>query len=109
MASRRSTRALNIGDRFFLETNYQAANKRIVGGCARRQARGIENVIPEGKDVIDGSSIVGGKLFVTRLHDVKTETTIYTLDGRQTGRIDYPGIGSSSGSAWAPHPERRLL
>ena len=25
---------------------------------------------------------MGGKLFVTRLHDVKTETAIYTLDGR---------------------------
>ena len=56
-----------------------------------------KTVIPEGKDVINGSSIVGGKLFVTRLHDVKTETTIYTLDGRATGRIDDPGIGLSTG------------
>ena len=91
------TRALNIGDRFFLETDYQAANKRIVEAVPGGKPEEWKTVIPEGKDVIDGSSIVGGKLFVTRLHDVKTETTIYTLDGRLRGRIDYPGIGSGSG------------
>ena len=75
------TRALNIGDRFFLETDYQAANKRIVEAVPGGKPEEWKTVIPEGKDVIDGSSIVGGKLFVTRLHDVKTETAIYTLDG----------------------------
>jgi prolyl oligopeptidase len=96
------TRALNIGDRFFLETNYQAANKRIVEAVPGAKPEQWKTVIPEGKDVIKGSSIVGGKLFVTRLHDVKTETTIYTLDGRPTGSIDYPGIGSSSGVQGLP-------
>jgi prolyl oligopeptidase len=91
------TRALNIGDRFFLETDYQAANKRIVEAVPGGKPEEWKTVIPEGKDVIDGSSIVGGKLFVTRLHDVKTETRIYTLEGRAIGSIDYPGIGSSSG------------
>jgi prolyl oligopeptidase len=91
------TRALNIGDRFFLETDYQAANKRIVEAVPGGKPEDWKTVIPEGKDVIDGSSIVGGKLFVTRLHDVKTETSIYTLDGGSIGSIDYPGIGSGSG------------
>jgi prolyl oligopeptidase len=91
------TRVLNIGDRFFLETDYQAANKRIVEAKPGGKPEEWKTVIPEGKDVINGSSIVGAKLFVTRLHDVKTETTIYTLDGRSTGNIHYPGIGSSSG------------
>ena len=79
------TRALNIGDRFFLETDYQAANRRIVEAVPGGKPEEWKPVIPEGKDVIDGSSIVGGKLFVTRLHDVKTETTIYTLDGKAIG------------------------
>jgi prolyl oligopeptidase len=91
------TRALNIGDRFFLETDYQAANKRIVEAAPGGKPEDWKTVIPEGKDVIDGSSIVGGKLFVTHLHDVKTETSIYTLDGKSIGSIDYPGIGSGSG------------
>jgi prolyl oligopeptidase len=91
------SRALNIGDRFFLETDYQAANKRLVEAAPGGKPEDWKTVIPEGKDVIDGSSIVGGKLFVTHLHDVKTETSIYTLDGKSIGSIDYPGIGSGSG------------
>jgi prolyl oligopeptidase len=31
---------------------------------------------------------VGGKLYVNRLKDVKTETTVYTLDGKPAGKID---------------------
>ncbi len=97
------TVALDIGDRFFLQTDYQAANKRIVEAVPGGKPEDWKTIIPEGKDVIQGSSIVGGKLFVTRLHDVKTETAIYTLDGKSIGSIDYPGIGSSSGVSGLPN------
>ena len=40
--------------------------------------------------------IVGGKLFVTGLHDVITQTEIYTLDGKQAGKIAYPTLGAAS-------------
>jgi prolyl oligopeptidase len=53
-------------------------------------------VIPEGKGPIDAVSIAGGKLFVGRLADVRSETTIYTLDGKQVGTIGYPTIGTGS-------------
>jgi prolyl oligopeptidase len=47
-------------------------------------------------DVIDDWSIVGGKIYVNRLKDVKTETSVYTLDGKPAGNIEYDGIGSAS-------------
>ena len=53
--------------------------------------------MPEGPDVIDDWSIVGGKIYVNRLKDVKTETAVYTLDGKPAGTVDYDGIGSASG------------
>ena len=56
-----------------------------------------KSIVPEGPDAIDEWSIVGGKIYVNRLKDVKTETTAYTLEGKPAGRIDYDGIGSSSG------------
>lgn len=90
------TSAINIGDRFFLMTDYQASNGRIVEAKPGSQPSAWKTVVPEGKDVIDSNSIVGGKLFVSRLHDVKTETTIYSLDGKQIGTLTYPGIGSGS-------------
>jgi prolyl oligopeptidase len=90
-------RSLAAGDRFFLQTDYQAPNGRIVEAAPGQKPEEWKTVVPEGKDVINVSSIVGNQLFATRLNDVKTVTTVYTLDGRATGKIDYPGIGSSSG------------
>jgi prolyl oligopeptidase len=77
-------------------TDFQAANGRIAEVTPGSDAAQWKTIIPEGKDVIDNFSIVGGKLFVSRLHDVKTETAVYTLDGKRTGELSYPGIGSGT-------------
>ena len=90
-------RALDDGDRFFIQTDYQAANGRIVEAAPGQKPGDWKTVVPESKDVINESSIVGDRLFVTRLNDVKTVTTVYTLEGQSKGRIDYPSIGSGSG------------
>ncbi len=89
-------RLLEARDRFFLMTDYEAPNTRIVEAFPGQEASAWKTIVPEGKDVISDSSIVGGRLFVSRLHDVKPETTIYTLDGKQTGTLSYPGIGTGS-------------
>ncbi len=89
-------RVIDAGDRFFLMTDYQAPNTRIVDATPGSDPSAWKTIVPEGHDVIDSCSIVGGKLFVSRLHDVKTETTIYTLDGKQVGTLTYPGIGTGS-------------
>jgi prolyl oligopeptidase len=39
---------------------------------------------------------VGEKIYVNRLKDVKTETSIYALDGKPAGQIVYDAIGSAS-------------
>ncbi len=89
-------RLLDAGDRFFLMTDYQAPNSRIVEASPGGDASSWKTIVPEGKEVIDSFSAVGNKLFVSRLHDVKTETTIYNLAGKQIGTLAYPGIGSGS-------------
>jgi prolyl oligopeptidase len=90
------TDAMNVGDRFFLKTDYNAANGRIVEATPGGQPSAWKMVIPESKDVIDNASIVGERLFVSQLHDAKTETIIYSLDGKQIGTVTYPGIGTGS-------------
>ena len=44
-----------------------------------------KTIVPEGKEVIDDLSIVGGKIYVKRLKDVKSET-IDLHARRQAGR-----------------------
>jgi prolyl oligopeptidase len=89
-------RLLSAGDRFFLMTDLDAPNTRIVEVKPGEDPTAWHTIIPEGHDVIADCSIVGGRLFVSRLRDVKSETIIYSLDGKQTGTLPYPGIGSGS-------------
>jgi prolyl oligopeptidase len=89
-------RMIDAGDRFFLLTDYQAPNSRIVEAFPGKDAAAWKTLVLQGRDVIDDFSIVGGRLFVSRLHDVKPETAIYNLDGKRTGTLPYPGIGSGS-------------
>ncbi len=91
-----------VDGRFFLSTNYNAPNGRIVEAKPGQSPDTWKPVVAEGHDVINGFSIVGGKLFVQRLHEVKTETEIVSLDGKSLGALESPGIGTGSLVSGAP-------
>ena len=82
---------------WYLRTDYKAPNGRILKASPGVAPEAWQTIVPEGKDVIDESSIVGNKLFVHRLKDVKSETTIYSLNGKAEGTLPYAGIGDASG------------
>jgi prolyl oligopeptidase len=82
---------------WFTETDYKAPNRRILAADPGVLPDAWKTIVPEGPDVIDVWSVVGGKLYVNHLKDVKTETTVFTLDGKPEGKIDYDEIGSASG------------
>lgn len=88
---------LNVSDDFYVETDLDAPNRRILKAEIGVPVAQWKTVIPEGKDVLEGVNIVGGRMFIERLHDVRSELTIYTLDGAKTGEIAFPGIGAGSG------------
>ncbi len=88
---------VNYGDDLYVLTDKDAPNYRVVKlQIANPQPERWTSLVPEGKDVISGISIVGGKLFVTGLHDVVTETHIFTLEGKPAGHITYPTLGSAT-------------
>jgi prolyl oligopeptidase len=88
---------VNYGDDLYVMTDYKAPNYSVVRiSIANPAPDKWQTIVPEGKNAIESVSIVGGKLFVRGLHDVVTETRIFTLDGKQTGEISYPALGSAS-------------
>jgi prolyl oligopeptidase len=87
----------NADDQFFVDTDFGAPNHRILKAVIGQKPEQWQTVIPEAKDVIEDADIVGGKLFVLRLHDVISDLTAYSLDGKATGKIEFPGIGAGSG------------
>jgi prolyl oligopeptidase len=81
---------------WFVKTDYGAPNGRIMVGDPGVMPEAWKTIVPEGQEVISDWNIVGGKLYVNRLKDVKTETSVYTLDGKPAGKIDYDEIGSAT-------------
>jgi len=81
---------------WYVKTDYHAPN-----GCIMKADPGVMPeawipIVPEGQNVIENWAIVGGKVYVSRLKDVKTETAVYQLDGKAAGTVEYEGIGSAS-------------
>jgi prolyl oligopeptidase len=92
--------AIHVGSgakgEWYVKTDYHAPL-----GCILKADPGIlpdvwKTIVPQGAEPIENFSIVGGKLYVQRLKEVKSETAIYNLDGKSLGRIDLDGIGSVS-------------
>jgi len=88
----------NYEDSLYISTDYQAPNYRVIKVDINDPAPDHwTTIIPETKYPITDFSVVGDKLFVSTLHDVVTETRIYSLDGKQIGTVTYPTIGTPSG------------
>jgi prolyl oligopeptidase len=95
--------AIYAAGNWYVQTDYHAPN-----GCILKADPGgimpdvWAKIVPEGADVIEGFSIVGSRLYVERLKDVKSEITAYTLAGKQVGTVDFDGMGSASGIVGRP-------
>jgi prolyl oligopeptidase len=86
----------NVGDTFYVRTDYKAPNGRVLRVVDGKGPEQWPVILPEGKDVLEAVNVVGGKMYVLRLKDVKSEVTIYSLEGKAEGNIAFPGIGAGS-------------
>jgi len=73
---------------WYVKTDYHAPN-----GCILKADPGVMPeawvpIVPEASNVIDNWTIVGGKIYVSRLKDVKTETAVYELNGKAAGTVE---------------------
>jgi prolyl oligopeptidase len=82
---------------WYVRTDYHSPMGRIMKADPGVMPEAWQTIVPEGKDVISDWSIVGGKIYVDRLQDVKTVTDVYTLDGKPAGSVSYDAIGTASG------------
>jgi prolyl oligopeptidase len=54
-------------------------------------------VVPEQKNVLEGSTLAGGHVVAEYLEDVKSMLVIYGTDGTRQGTVALPGIGTVGG------------
>jgi len=85
------------GDTFFIFTNFNAPNKRLVKTTVKKLNRKYwKDVIPESENVFSVSS-GSGYFFAKYLVDAISKVYQYDYDGNLVREIELPGIGSSSG------------
>jgi prolyl oligopeptidase len=87
----------NVGSTFYWMTNKDAPRLRVVTTDVAAPDVRVREIVPESKDVLDGASLVGGRLILSYLADVKSEVRRYTLDGKPDGTVPLPGIGDAGG------------
>lgn len=93
----------NKGDKFIVETNDGAPNKRILEVDSKKPAR--ENwidLIAEKPELIDASGTAGGKLFISYMKDVSSKVYQFDLNGKLEHEIILPALGSASGFSGYP-------
>ncbi|HTB98061.1 MAG TPA: prolyl oligopeptidase family serine peptidase [Terracidiphilus sp.] len=81
---------------WYVKTDYKSPRGRVMRADPGVDPSGWKTIASETGDVIEDFSVVGGKVYVERLKDVKSETEVYTLDGKPAGTVVYEGIGSAS-------------
>jgi prolyl oligopeptidase len=86
-----------VGDRILVHTDWKAPKYRLMLADMDQPAPAKwREIVPEGKDVLQDVTYIGGKIYATYLHDVVTEIKTFTLNGEPTGNVPLPGIGSAS-------------
>jgi prolyl oligopeptidase len=54
-------------------------------------------VIAETENVLDGVSLIGGKIIASYMQDAKSVVKVFELEGHADLAVDLPGIGTAFG------------
>jgi prolyl oligopeptidase len=93
----------NEGPVFYFRTTLGAARKRVIAIDTRTPARDRwKEIVPEGPNAIQGTSLVGHQLLVTTLQDAHHAVAAYDLRGKKLRDLALPGIGSAGGFGGGP-------
>ena len=86
----------NEGSTFFVLTDHEAPNKRIARFDLANPEQ-MTTLVPESAAVIADAEVVGGKLVVEAMEDVKSRLTVHGMDGALLRTVSLPAPGSVSG------------
>ena len=88
----------NDGSRFFFLTTDKAPNRRVVViDVSKPEREHWQEIVPEGKSVIESVGIVGGRMFVQRLVEAHDDVTVCDLSGRELEKLPLPNFGGAGG------------
>ena len=88
----------NEGPVFWIQTDLDAPRGRLIAIDTRHPERSNwKNVVPQGADKLESSSVVDDLFLLSYLKDARTEVRVYDLKGKFVRNVDLPGIGTADG------------
>ncbi|CAM4211537.1 Prolyl oligopeptidase [Novosphingobium lubricantis] len=91
-----------IGDVLWFVSNKDAPLKKVVRVDLSGDEPVFTTVVPESDANLEGAAIVGDRLVLHYLRDVKAQVKLYTLDGQLQGELALPGVGAIAGISGKP-------
>jgi prolyl oligopeptidase len=88
----------NDGPVFYFQTEADAPKGRVIAIDTRKPEKANwKTIVPESKDTLQGTNLVGNQFICEYLQDAKTAVKIHTLDGTFVRDVPLPGIGTAGG------------
>jgi len=84
----------NIGDDFYMLTNNDAPNWKVVKFNAKSPEISFEDVILEKEDTLQSISLIGEKIIAEYLHNASSKLSVYSRDGQYENDIPLPSLGT---------------
>jgi prolyl oligopeptidase len=87
------------GDTLVIQTDWDAPNERVmIAPVANPRRENWKELVPENKNAaLQGTSLVGGKVYLRYLENVQPRVIAYDLSGKRHEEIHFDVLGSLSG------------
>jgi prolyl oligopeptidase len=85
----------NDGDRFYFQTTWNAPRGRVISVDLETRAR--REIIGQTRDALDSVTLFGQTFVTHYLRDAHSAVKLHGFDGRITGDIPLPGLGTVGG------------
>ncbi len=84
--------------KLFINTNWEAPKYQIIVVDPKKpEQKHWKTLLPEKDEVLEGITLVGGKMVAEYMKDAASIAYIYNMDGNKIGDLNLPGIGTMSG------------
>jgi len=88
----------NIGDKLLVLTNEGAPNRKLVLIDPKLPtATNWKVIIPEQEEVLEQVVLAGDQMFALYMKDATDRVFAYSMDGKQLGELQLPGLGAIAG------------
>ena len=93
----------NEGTVFYFRTDRDAPRRRVIAVDTTKSTETPKEIVAQADQALDAANFVGNKFVCSYLQDAKTQVRIFDRDGKKTGEVPLPGIGTATGFGGKPN------